>query len=109
VKPKAVSFKDKIEEMIDGHMTEPTFNVEQLANLMHTSRDTLIRKTKKECGDTPLNLIVHKRMQKADELLQQNTMSVSEVAYACGFESLAYFSKRYKKLRGISPSEVLPK
>jgi AraC-like DNA-binding protein len=45
-------------------------------------------------------------MQKADDLLKQQIMSISEVAYACGFESLAYFSNRYKKHRGISPSEV---
>jgi AraC-like DNA-binding protein len=87
-------------------LTDPAFNVEQLTTELHMSRDTLIRRCKKECGDTPLNLIIIKRMQKADELLRANNMSVSEVAYACGFESLAYFSKRYKKHRGISPSEA---
>ena len=103
-----VSLQDKINIVIEEQLAEPSFNVEKLAALMHMSRDTLIRKCKKECGDTPLNLIVQMRMQKADELLKQQIMSVSEVAYACGFESLAYFSNRYKKHRGISPSEVSP-
>ncbi|MFT5541528.1 MAG: signal transduction histidine kinase/DNA-binding response OmpR family regulator [Glaciecola sp.] len=103
---KPQSFPQKIEVMIEQQLSEPVFNVEQLAIALHMSRDTLIRKCKKECGDTPLNLIVQKRMQKADELLHEKTTSVSEVAYACGFESLAYFSKSYKKHRGISPSEV---
>lgn len=100
------SFKTHVTELIERELAEPSFNVEQLATLLHMSRDTLIRKCKKECADTPLNLIVHCRMHKADVLLQQQTMSVSEVAYACGFESLAYFSKSYKKHRGISPSAV---
>jgi AraC-like DNA-binding protein len=98
------TFKRHILNLIEGQLAEPSFNVVQLAKLMHMSRDTLIRKCKKECGDTPLKLIVDSRMHKADELLQQQTMSVSEVAYACGFESLAYFSKSYKKHRGIAPS-----
>jgi AraC-like DNA-binding protein len=96
-----------VNHIIKLHLTDPEFNVEQLTTTLHMSRDTLIRKCKKECGDTPLNLIILKRMQKADELLGVNNMSVSEVAYACGFESLSYFSKRYKKHRGISPSEAL--
>lgn len=105
-KIKPVSLRDKINAAIEEQLADPSFNVEKLATLMHMSRDTLIRKCKKECGDTPLNLIVQMRMQKADDLLKQQIMSISEVAYACGFESLAYFSNRYKKHRGISPSEV---
>jgi signal transduction histidine kinase/DNA-binding response OmpR family regulator len=107
-KIKLFSLQDKINAVIEEQLVDPSFNVEKLAALLHMSRDTLIRKCKKECGDTPLNLIVQMRMQRADELLKQQTMSVSEVAYACGFESLAYFSNRYKKHRGISPSEVSP-
>jgi len=107
-KIKLFSLQDKIKAVIEEQLADPSFNVEKLAALLHMSRDTLIRKCKKECGDTPLNLIVQMRMQQADELLKQQTMSVSEVAYACGFESLAYFSNRYKKHRGISPSEVSP-
>jgi len=103
---KAITFEDKLFDAIQEHLTDPSFNAERLAASMHMSRDTLIRKCKKTCAETPLNLITEKRMQKADELLKANAMSISEVAYACGFESLAYFSKRYKKYRGLSPSEV---
>ena len=103
---QTLRFQDKVDHIIQQQLTDPAFNVEQLTTELHMSRDTLIRRCKKECGDTPLNLIIIKRMQKADELLRANNMSVSEVAYACGFESLAYFSKRYKKHRGISPSEA---
>jgi signal transduction histidine kinase/DNA-binding response OmpR family regulator len=105
---KAITFEDKLFEAIHEQLADPSFNAERLAVSMHMSRDTLIRKCKKARGETPLNLITEKRMQKADELLKANAMSISEVAYACGFESLAYFSKRYKKYRGMSPSEVSP-
>jgi AraC-like DNA-binding protein len=87
-------------------LASPSFNVESLAASLFMSRDTLIRKCKKEFGETPLNLIVMHRMQKAHDLLNQHTLSISEVAYACGFESLAYFSRSFKKHFGISPSQV---
>lgn len=102
-----VSFKDNVFSVIRQQLAEPDFNVEKLALLTNRSRDTLIRNCKKECAETPLNLIVQARMQQADKLLKENTMSISEVAYACGFESLAYFSKSYKKHRGLSPSEAI--
>lgn len=103
---KVVSFTDKLNAIINKQLSEPEFNVEKLASLLHMSRDTLIRRCKKECSDTPLNILVQQRMLRADKLLNENAMSISEVAYACGFESLAYFSKSYKKHRGVSPSEV---
>jgi YesN/AraC family two-component response regulator len=103
---KAETYKDKIHAIIAKELGDPSFNVEQLAKALHTSRDTLIRKCKKECNSTPLNLIIEQRMTRADALLKQKTMSISEVAYACGFESLAYFSKSYKKHRGVNPSDV---
>jgi len=99
-------FAKKVRGFINKELVEPTFNVEKLAASLFMSRDTLIRKCKRECGQTPLNLIIQARMEKADLLLRKQTMSISEVAYACGFESLAYFSKSYKKHRGVSPSDV---
>jgi AraC-like DNA-binding protein len=101
-----LDYRGKILQIIKAKLSEPEFNVEQLATAMHTSRDTLIRKCKKECDSTPLNLIVEQRMLQADALLTQSSMSISEIAYACGFESLAYFSRSYKKHRGLSPSEA---
>ena len=102
----SLDYRGKILQIIKAKLSEPEFNVEQLATAMHTSRDTLIRKCKKECDSTPLNLIVEQRMLQADALLTQSSMSISEIAYACGFESLAYFSRSYKKHRGLSPSEA---
>ncbi|WP_371195550.1 response regulator [Glaciecola sp. SC05] len=105
-KAKPSTFKSKLEYIVAKQISEPSFNVEQLSASLHMSRDTLIRRCKKECGETPLNIIVQARISLADKLLSANEMSISEVAYACGFESLAYFSKSYKKHRGLSPSDV---
>jgi AraC-like DNA-binding protein len=44
------------------------------------------------------------RIQQAKLLHEKHQLDESEVAYACGFKSLAYFSKSFKKHYGISPS-----
>jgi signal transduction histidine kinase/DNA-binding response OmpR family regulator len=100
------AFQEKVKQEIQANLSSPAFNVESLAANLFMSRDTLIRKCKKEFAETPLNLIVTQRMQKAHDLLSNHTLSISEVAYACGFESLAYFSRSFKKHYGASPSKV---
>ncbi len=99
------SFESKVMDVINEHLSDPEFKVESLARLLFMSRDTLIRKCKKELDETPLNLIRNVRMGMAKQLLQEKEISISEIAYACGFESLAYFSKSFKKQNGETPSE----
>ena len=47
------------------------------------------------------------RMEFAMDLLTNKKLSVTQTAYACGFDSLSYFSKQFKKTYGTSPSDVL--
>ena len=72
---------------------------------MNMSRDTLTRKCNRELGQSPLSYIKNVRMHHASILLQENKISVSEIAYSLGFESLAYFSRTFKKATGKSPTE----
>jgi AraC-like DNA-binding protein len=69
------------------------------------SKATLSRKSKDELTISPRAFIIQTRMQHASKLLQAGTLSVSEIAYAVGFESLSYFSRSFKKHTGKSPSE----
>jgi AraC family L-rhamnose operon regulatory protein RhaS len=44
------------------------------------------------------------RLQKAEELLRSDAaLSVTQAAFACGFNDANYFSKRFKDLYGVSP------
>ncbi|MCF6224762.1 MAG: helix-turn-helix transcriptional regulator [Xanthomonadales bacterium] len=53
---------------------------------------------------SPVAYIRQSRMQVAARLLQQADMSVSEVAYATGFESISYFSRVFRQEFGTPPS-----
>lgn len=45
------------------------------------------------------------RLEHARKLLQQSALSVSEIAFACGFASPAHFSRRYRELYGTTPKK----
>ena len=99
------SFADTLHSTVLSHLSDPEFSVDQLASLLFMSRATLLRRCKAELGMSPRIYIINNRIQQASNLLQAGKLSVSEVAYAVGFESLSYFSKSFKKQIGKAPSD----
>lgn len=91
-----------IEENIDNEL----FGVAELANAVHLSRSQLHRKLKALTGQSPNELIRNYRLERALQLLQQHTGSISEVAFQTGFSSPAYFSKCFSDRYGYAPGEV---
>lgn len=102
-----LSFEQSMQKVIFQNISDPTFSVEILAQLMFMSKETLRRKCQAKLQMTPSVHIHEIRIQAARKLLEQGKMNVSEAAYATGFDSLAYFSKAFKKYYEVSPSTVL--
>lgn len=46
-------------------------------------------------------------MEKARQLLQEDTMTVAEVSYAVGFANRGYFAAAFKRKFGVNPSAYL--
>jgi AraC-like DNA-binding protein len=103
--PHKTDFVEKIHAEVRNHLSNPEFSVEALAQLLFMSKATLSRKTKEELNMSPRLFIIKIRMQHASHLLQIRKLSISEIAYAVGYESLAYFSTSFKKHTGKTPSE----
>lgn len=101
------SFPDKLHALITANLTDPHFNAEKLADLVALSQRSLRRKCRQELDKSVVQLITEIRMQVALDLLQNHQQQVSEIAYATGYESLAYFSRTFKKHFGFSPSSQL--
>ena len=81
-----------------------SISLDLLASTFNLSKQWLILRFKKEMNITPITYLNHFRMKKAKELLLQQEMLISEVAFACGFETPYYFTNAFKKHFGISPS-----
>ncbi len=101
------TFQEKLDKLILENITRIDLNVDFLAEKLFMNRSSLYRKIKKEFNITPIAYIRKIKMNCAMGLLKDKKITVSETAYACGYESLSYFSKQFKKTYGKSPSDVL--
>ncbi|QJD80502.1 hybrid sensor histidine kinase/response regulator transcription factor [Spirosoma rhododendri] len=102
----ADEFMNTVYGAIRDQLNDAKFGVGDLADAVGLSRMHLNRKLKTLTGLSPNELIRTVRLNRAGELLLEQT-SVSSVAYAVGFDNPAYFSKVFKEHYGVTPSEFV--
>ena len=90
-------------EYLAEHYTEPS-TLESVASVCGITKYHLAREFKRFTGQTVITYMNILRCKKAEVCLSEG-MTVTEAAYESGFDSISYFSRTYKKLMGISPSE----
>jgi AraC-like DNA-binding protein len=100
------AFIARFKKMVEERLAESKLSIEDLAADMGLSRVQLYRKVKALTGCTPVDLLRKARLSQAQKLLQETTLSVSEVAYQVGFASPSYFTKCYKDEFGTVPGET---
>ena len=100
-------FLDKATKIILENVSDMEFKQEHLLTKMGIGRSQLYRKINSLTGNNPSYFIRTIRLRYASELLQQNGRSIKEVSYMTGFNSTAYFSKTFKELFDMTPSEFV--
>lgn len=88
---------------------ESDFSVEFLASEVALSRSQLHRRMKAMTGQSVIDFIRGMRLKHAAQLLENGHQNISEVAYACGFETPSSFSTAFKRYYGVAPSEFVKK
>lgn len=101
-------FITSLDQLIEDHLTDNDFGVSFISRAMGMSAPILYRKLKAITNLSLNNYVKTYKLNKAKELLSSH-MNISEVAYAVGFSDRKYFSKEFKKLFGVNPSEYDPK
>lgn len=86
---------------IDTHY-EQKISIQEIANIVHLSEASFCRYFKKMTRLTFTKFVNHYRIEKAKNLLLQNN-TVTETCFHCGFESLSYFNRTFKKITGKNP------
>ena len=99
-------FMKQLHDIIQAHLSDTDFSVEDIGMEIGLSRVQLYRKVKAMTGSSVVDLIRKSRLAKARRLLASRSMSVSEVAYEVGFSSPSYFTKCFKDEFGMLPGEV---
>ena len=98
-------FLEKLELFTNQHMSEPTFNVDRLAEMMNIGRTKFYGKVKELTGMSPNKYLQEARMRRASELLLEGEYSVSEVSFKVGIQDASYFNKMFKTHFGVVPSK----
>jgi AraC-like DNA-binding protein len=92
-----------VKDRIDREYAEP-LDVEALARGAHVSAGHLSRAFRKAYGESPYSYLMTRRIERAMRLLRVGELSVTEVCFAVGCQSLGTFSTRFTELVGVSPS-----
>ncbi len=96
----------KVERLIARHLDDHTFNVSELCAMLNLSRSQLHRKIKALTGLGPNKFIRNYRLIEARRIIQSGHANIAEVSYQTGFTSPSYFTKCFKELFGVAPSEI---
>lgn len=99
-------FINNVIETIQKHIEDPNFNAFYLARALNLSESQLYRKLKALTNTSTAIFIRKIRLLKAKQLLKTTTLSISEIAYATGFNDPSWFSKAFKEEFDISPSDI---
>jgi len=98
-------FLDRFESWVYNNLKQSDIQAIDFANSMKMGRTTFFKKVKQVTGMPPHEYIRKIRFNRAAELLQDPTLTVSEVAYLTGFEDPSYFSRTFKEYFGITASQ----
>jgi len=99
-------FIQKAIGIINEHISEENFSIEEFAGETALSRRQLHRKLTALTGKTPSQFLRLLRLARAKTLIKEKKETISEISYQVGFNSPAYFNKCFKEEYGYSPGEL---
>lgn len=92
-------------QIVEEHLTESEFSVEDFVREIGMSRSSLHIKLKALTNKSTTEFIRSIRLKTAAALLKQSNQSISEIAYITGFATPPYFTKCFKKFFGKLPTD----
>ena len=107
ITPLDEQFVQKALTLVEEHMADSDYSVEQLSSDLNMSRANLYKKMMNITGQSPHDFMRSIRLKRACQLLERSQMQVSEIAYAVGYSSPKRFSENFKAEYGVTPSEYM--
>jgi AraC-like DNA-binding protein len=94
----------RIREYMEAHLGE-SIDLSMLAGVAGLSVHHFARQFKQSIGVTPHHYLTQKRVARAQEMLAQTDLSLSEIAYAAGFSDQSHLARHFRHMLGTTPRE----
>ena len=101
-------FLQKAMEIVDRHMSDEGFGIDDFSREIGLSRTQLHRKLVALTDCSARDFLRRLRLERASDLLHRNTGNISEIAYQVGFRDPSHFAKCFRKQFGVPPGAVRP-
>jgi transcriptional regulator of acetoin/glycerol metabolism len=94
----------RIREYMELHLGQ-SIDLSMLAGVAGLSVHHFARQFKQSIGVTPHHYLTQKRVERAQEMLAQTDLSLSEIAYAAGFSDQSHLTRHFRHMLGTTPRE----
>jgi len=94
----------KIVRYIRTHIESP-LSINELSGMCYLSKDHFIRLFKRELGQTPIQYINRKKIERAQLKMITGRQSVKDIVYELSFDNASYFNRLFKRYTGVSPNQ----
>ena len=84
---------------------DKTISLEELAGEVGMSPSHFGRVFKEMVGETPMQYVLSYRVEQAIQMLEDSSLRLGEIAFACGFADQAHFSRSFKRVTGTTPRQ----
>jgi len=95
---------ERIRSAIEANLADPDFGVEDLAKAVFLDRSHLFRRTRQLLGEAPSDLLRRARIDRGARLLEAGMGTVTDVAYAVGFNKVSHFCRVFQAFHGATPA-----
>lgn len=96
----------KILEIIERVRRNPAaaYSVSEMAHELALSPSQFTRRFRAFTGRTPGDFVIHERLARAESYLQETSYTIETIAERLGYRDVYFFSRQFRKFRGVSPS-----
>jgi YesN/AraC family two-component response regulator len=101
---KSSSAGNKIKEYIENNYNK-NISLKEIAESLFLSQHYLCHAFKREIGISPIQYLIHRRVEEAKKLLLNTNKSFQEVSSIVGYENAVHFNILFKKATGLSPGK----
>jgi len=105
ITPTDTLFFERVQKVLDEHLSNPEFSAERFCRSVGMSRMQLHRKLMAFTGLSTSAFIRSQRLKQAVQILKTSDATINEVAYTVGFNTPSYFIKCFKEIYKTTPSE----